>query len=169
MRSKIAFLNQVAPGEYRYHDLFRDFLEMELRRSGEREWAQAICRAAQILEARGNIAGALGLFTKVQSVPDIRRIAGAQGFALFEHGEIEVLAAAIDALPAGEQSEDAALLGLRGMLNASRGRFEAAEHDFISAIERSKEQELRLRLVYRYAIESVRRGRNCIALRTVCA
>ncbi len=28
VRASIAFLNEIAPGEYRYHDLFRDFLEM---------------------------------------------------------------------------------------------------------------------------------------------
>ncbi len=54
LRRRIAFLSEVAPGAYRYHDLFRDFLEAELRGSGEAEWLRAVCRAGKILAERGN-------------------------------------------------------------------------------------------------------------------
>ena len=164
LRSKIAFLNEPAPGKYRYHDLFRDFLETELRRGGEREFAQSLCRSAGILERREEFAGALALYSKAQSGTDILRIVDSQGFALFERGEREALASALEAIAPGTR-QDARILGIRAMIEASRGRFEAAEHDFLSAIELSGEDnDLRLRLVYRYAIESVRRGRDCSAL-----
>lgn len=163
LRTKIAFLNEPSPGQYRYHELFRDFLETELRRSGDREWAQAMQHAAQILERREEFASALLLYAKAQAATNVVNIVAAHGFSLFEHGEIEALATALDAVPQEVQHEDARILGIRGMIHAARGRFEAAERDLLAAIAQSRDDALKMRLVYRYALESIRRGRNCIA------
>ncbi len=50
-RADIAFLNETAPGEYRYHELFRDFLEAELRRRGEHEWTRSPVRRSRVARA----------------------------------------------------------------------------------------------------------------------
>ncbi|MFN2449442.1 MAG: LuxR C-terminal-related transcriptional regulator [Candidatus Baltobacteraceae bacterium] len=165
LRGRVAFLNEVAPGQYRYHDLFRDFLETELRREGEREWAQTVCKAAQILEAREDFGGALTLFAKAQSSADVLRLIDARGFALFERGESERLAASLEQVTEAQLSAHAAALGLKAVIEAGRGRFSLVERRFLGAIEGAAgDPDLQIMLVQRYAIELVRDERDCVPL-----
>lgn len=163
LRAKTTFLQETAPGEYRYHDLFRDFLEAELRRSGEREWTRALCEGARILDDRGDPGTALMLYTKARAGADIIRIVERDGFSLFERGEAEKLAEALETLPDDARRANAMATGLRAMIDSSFGRFEIAEPAFLAAIELAGGNvTLRLRLVHRYALELVRLGRDCI-------
>ncbi len=60
LRRSVTFLSTIVSGEYRYHDLFRDFLERELRRAGAAEWYAAHVAGAELLERRpGGEAAAL--------------------------------------------------------------------------------------------------------------
>lgn len=164
LRAKTTFLHEISPGEYRYHELFRDFLEAELRRSGEREWMRALCEGAGLLDRRGEAAGALVLYTKARAAQPIVDIIERHGFSLFERGEAEKVAQALDVLPDEVRRKSAMATGLRGMIDASLGRFEVAEGEFSAAIGlASGDDELRLRLVHRYAIELVRLDRDCVA------
>lgn len=164
LRLKLAFLSESSPGEYRYHELFRDFLETELRRTGEAEWARAVCRAANLLAQREQYADALMLYAKAHSSPDILEIVERHGFSLFERGQSEPLAAALAVLAEAARRSNATALGLRAMLDASRGHFELAEPQFLSAIDAAGDTALRIQLVHRYAIELVRNGRDCVGL-----
>jgi ATP/maltotriose-dependent transcriptional regulator MalT len=163
VRAKIAFLNEVSPGEYRYHDLFRDFLETELRRSGEREFIRALCDGASLLEQRDDYAGALVLYTKARANEHILRLVQHHGFSLFEQGASELLSSALTVLPENLRQNDATALGLQAMIDASRGHFEIAEQRFLRAIDRADDIALRLTLVHRYAIELVRNGKDCVS------
>jgi ATP/maltotriose-dependent transcriptional regulator MalT len=165
-RAKVAFLNEVSPGQYRYHDLFRDFLESELRRSGEREWIRALCEAAGILERRGERIDALTLYTKARADGEIVDIISRRGFALFEAGGSDAIAAAIAVLSSEPRQHHPVVLGLHAMVESARGRFDIAEPDFRAAIERADDSRLRVAIVSRYAIELVRQGRgqDCINL-----
>lgn len=164
LRHDVTFVTQLAPGIYRYHDLFRDFLESELRRSGEDAWLQALGAGAQVLESRANPAAALVLYVKAGAHADVLRLIERSGFSLYEHGEAQSLATAIDALPPPLRAGNAAVLGLRAMLEAARGHFDVAERGFLAAIESCADPGLRVRLVHRYAIELVRLGRDCAPL-----
>lgn len=163
VRGHTTFLSEVSPGLYRYHDLFRDFLETELRRSGQRQWEQAGCVAGELLERRGEYADALVLYTKCKSVDHIVDVLSAHGFALFEIGETERLAAALEVIPPDRRQSSAVCLGLHAMIEAGRGHFELAERGFIGAIaEAGEDRELTATLVQRYAIELVRHDRDCV-------
>ena len=163
LRGKITFLNEISPGEYRYHDLFRDFLETELHRTGEREWTRALCEGAELLEQREDTAAALGLYTKARAAQQIIEIIEREGFALFERGEATRIADALDVLPDATRSKSAMAAGLRAMIDASLGRFEIAERGFLTAIDLAKnDDDIRMRLVHRYAIELVRSDRDCV-------
>lgn len=164
VRGKIAFLNETTPGTYRYHDLFRDFLETELRRSGEREWKRAVREGAAILERRGQEAAALLLFAKAQAGEEIAAIVDRLGFSLFERGEGDTLATALSALHDDVRRSNPAALGLNAMLEAGRGHFDLAERDFKDAIALAEDPHLRAELVLRYAIELVRQNRDCTDL-----
>ncbi|HZZ64810.1 MAG TPA: LuxR C-terminal-related transcriptional regulator [Candidatus Baltobacteraceae bacterium] len=162
-RSKAAFLNETGPAQYRYHDLFRDFLETELRRSGEERWRLALSEGARLLEERGDYAGALVLYVKARAAPQLLQLIERDGFSLFERGEAGKLADALDILPLPLRSSSAVAVGLRAMIDAGLGRFEIAQRDFLNAIAQTeRDDELRMRLVHRYAIELVRSDHDCV-------
>lgn len=165
LRRNVAFLTASSSSEYRYHDLFRDFLEHELRRSGASEWYTAHVEAAELVEQRrGDEITALALFTKIGAVEPIVRIVEMHGIELLERGEGELLAAALDAVPEETRLDHSAVLGIRAMLDANRGRFDVAESAFLAAIDGAREVGLRAALLHRYAIELVRQGRDCVVL-----
>jgi LuxR family maltose regulon positive regulatory protein len=164
LRRSVTFLAVGPQARYRYHDLFRDFLERELRRMGERAWNAALVEGGGLLEARGDLVDALGLYTRAADAVAILSLFDEHGVRLFERGEAAVLAEALEAVPDEVRGENASALGLRAMLEASRGRFDRAELSFGGAIERAGKPELRIALVHRYAIELVRHGRDCVAL-----
>ncbi|MBV9439315.1 MAG: hypothetical protein JOZ24_04910 [Candidatus Eremiobacteraeota bacterium] len=164
LRRRVTLLTPVSATAYRYHDLFRDYLERELQRSGPEEWRRVLGFAGDLLERRGDAAAALRLFVRAEDAQAIVRVLEREGFALFERGEIEALTAALDALPDEARRASASALGLRAALDASRGHFDLAESGFLAAIERAAEGELRITLVHRYAIELVRHERDAIAL-----
>lgn len=164
LRNDVAFLTMLTPSTFRYHDLFRDFLEREVRRSGARRWFEALVAAAQLLEQRGDDADALALYTRAGANDAILALVRRDGFGMFERGAGETLAAALDAVPEQMRRDDAAALGLSAAIAASRGRFEIAEGEFATAIARAADRDLRITLVARYALELVRHDRDSIAL-----
>ncbi len=164
LRRSVTFLG-AGGAEYRYHDLFRDFLEHELRRAGASQWFGAHVDAGALLERRsGGEAAALRLYCKVGAADAIVRAVERFGVALLERGEGETVAAAIDAVPESRRAGNAAVIGVRAMLDANRGRFDAAERGFVAAIDRAADPALRVALVHRYAIELVRQDRESVSL-----
>ena len=164
LRRSATFLSTVS-NKYRYHDLFRDFLEYELRRTGATAWFDAHFEAGTVLQGReGASAAALAMYAKVGAAEPIVGIVEREGIALLERGEAETLAAALDTVPESMRRENAAVIGVRAMLDANRGRFDVAERGFVAAIERADEVDLRIALVHRYAIELVRQDRDCVEL-----
>ncbi len=165
LRRHVTFLTPASADEHRYHDLFRDFLEHELRAAGAAAWAQAHVDAGALLEARpGGEAQALRMYAKAGASDAVVRTIERAGVALLERGEGETVAAAIESIDESERHENPAVLGVRAMLDANRGRFDAAERGFVAALERVRDADLRIELVHRYAIELVRHDRDSVAL-----
>lgn len=164
LRRRVTFLTESDSGVYRYHELFREFLESELRRSGESNWRMALSAGGALMERRRDPAAALALFIRAREPEAIRRVVANDGFSLYERGESDLLLAAIAALPPAAIDADPAALGLRAMLDAARGHFDLAEPAFSAAIARANDSATRLTLVHRYAVELVRNDRDCIDL-----
>ncbi len=164
LRRGVAFLTETSPGQYRYHDLFRDFLESELLRRGPAVWQRALATGARLLEEDGDDVGALALYARAADAPAIMRIVERAGFGLLERGQAEGLEAALQAVPDTMRRERPAIVGLQAALNAARGHADLARSQFAAAIERANADDLRLALVHRYAIELVRQNRDCIGL-----
>ncbi len=134
LRRRVAFLTVTSASGYRYHDLFRDFLESELRRCGAAQWYQAHAPGGELLERGGDAAGALSLYAKAGVNDGILR--------LVEHGRLRPLRARSQprrsrrrwtGCPRRVRRENASVLGVRAMLEASRGHFELAERGFVAA------------------------------------
>ncbi|MBV8602317.1 MAG: hypothetical protein JO359_12200, partial [Candidatus Eremiobacteraeota bacterium] len=164
LRRSVTFLAEVAPGVYRYHDLFRDFLETELTRAGKNTWNEAVATAARLREEQGAIAEALRLFTRAADAENIVRIIEQHGIRLFERGGAELLDQALQAISDLPVRENASVLGAQALLEASRGHFDVAQPRLRAAIERAESTPLRIALVHRLAIELVRAERDCIEL-----
>ncbi len=126
----------------------------------EEAWKGALSTGARLLEDREDAAAALVLYAKAKDAPSILRIVESDGFALLERGQADALSTALEALPDESRWASPAALGLRATLEAARGHFDPAYRQFVAAIERAQGDKLRLTLVYRYAIELVRQGRD---------
>ena len=162
LRLQCGFIFALSETEFRYHDLFREFLETQLRRLGEAKWKGALTSGGDLLEARGDHAAALRLYTRAEDTNAILELISQHGFPLIERGDAEIVAAAIDAVPA--QRRNAAALGISAVLTANGGDIEVAEQLFRSAIEAAGDRALQIQLTYRYALELVRHERQCIDL-----
>ena len=163
LRRGASFINEVSPGIFRYHDLFRDFLESELRRAGGERWSQAHLRAARILEERGDVSRALALFTLAQDRASVIGLLSRHGEDLYERGDAESISAALALLDESDVS-DARILALKAISLSGRGHFDLAERDFLDAIARAGDGAVRLSIVHRYAIELIRNNRDAVAL-----
>lgn len=164
LQRDVAFLGEAGPDSYRYHDLFREFLLRELRRSGAAAWFAAFHNAIVLLEARGRDADALALAVRARDAESLLRIVERAGFALYEQGEAELLESALETLPDSTRASSAAALGLRAVLEADHGRFAQAEPAFAAAIAAAGDEQLRATIVHRFALELVRNERDCLAL-----
>jgi len=146
---------------YRYHDLFRDFLETELRRSSARDWRSVVARAAELLERRGDAAQALRLWTRIGDEPAVLAAIERYGFDLVERGEAETVAAALGVLGSEAREGHAIALGIGAMLAAARGRFDVADRMFLAAVPIARDPLTAWSLAYRHALVLVRHGRDC--------
>ncbi len=162
LRREASFISEVVPGVFRYHDLFRDFLDSELRRAGADRASSAHLRGASILERRDETARALALYTLAQDRESVARLLAERGVEVYERGEAEAISNAV-ALVEHAQLSDARVLAVKAMSLSGRGHFDAAERDFVDAITRANDAEIRLSIVDRYAIELIRHDRDAVA------
>ena len=163
LRRSLTFIAESSPSVFRYHDLFRDFLESELRREGEQRWVQANRDGGALLERTGDDAAALRLYTRAHDADSVLAIVERSGFRLFERGEGELLENAFEIVGEDARASNPVLLGLRASKAAARGHMDVAMRDFAAAIERA-DGLLRVELVHRYALERVRRSSDAVGL-----
>lgn len=131
---------QAAPVEYRYHDLFRAFLQTRAQRVlGETEWCEVLSRAGGLLDARGEVEGAADLYVRAA---DWQRLAGTvvrQADSLIARGRWRTVLDWLDAMPEPVQRSDPWLLYWKGMARvpqdsvAGRLLLEAAFEGFSDA------------------------------------
>jgi LuxR family transcriptional regulator, maltose regulon positive regulatory protein len=163
LRRSAGFISEISTGTFRYHDLFRDFLESELRRSGSDRWKITHLRGARILEDRGDAARALALYTLAADRPSVARLLAERGSDLYERGEAEAISAALALLDPADAA-DARILAVKAISLAGRGHFDLAERDFLDATARAQDAAVRLSIVHRYALELIRQGHDATAL-----
>ncbi|HEY8314205.1 MAG TPA: LuxR C-terminal-related transcriptional regulator [Candidatus Baltobacteraceae bacterium] len=164
LRRNVAFVTPVSQTEYRYHDLFRDFLEAQASQLGPREFAHILHDAARVLESLGRYADALALSARARDANGALRTLERAGFALIDRGNAEAVQSAVTLFDVPAFAGNAAVLGIRATLESNRGRFDIAERLFPEAIDRASHPALRAELTYRYAIALVRGNRDCTDL-----
>jgi len=160
LRHRVAFIAPHAerPRVYRMHDLFRDFILNRLELAGAGAANDRRLAIARAFERHGAHAGALSAFAKSEAYEDIERILNDRALSLFEEGHGDAIHAAIGALRESGRREPAVSVALRGLLEASSGRFEEAETLLRRAVQRTEDHSLRAQFELRLARVMINRG-----------
>lgn len=130
LRRTTSFIASDSETKFHYHELFREFLEQQLRERGVSRFREAAGKAAAILERSGNQEAALASYVQAQSWDDVVRLLQTAGFGLLDRDAIAPLEAALGALPRELRDGDPLVLGLIACVCAFRGRFSEAEAFF---------------------------------------
>lgn len=137
-----------------------------LRREGDER--EALIEAAVACERLGSFGDALGFYRRAGAHAAGRRILAAHGIALMDAGLADVVEASIDSLDSVEAAGPE-IKTLRAILDSQRARFDSAEAWFQLAIADAPDDDARLKMTYRYALDLLRRGRiDCIGLLEPC-
>ncbi|HEX4354017.1 MAG TPA: hypothetical protein VHZ95_13905, partial [Polyangiales bacterium] len=165
LRERTAFIFAESPRNFRCHDLFRDFIRREIERSGHRGFEAVHDRAARALESTGDLERALGAYVIAGARDDVRRVLETHGFGLLERARGDLVARAVEALDEPARRENARILAIRGMLQATAGKNARAEALFTRAIARAgDDRELVAIASLRLAILLANLGRDPEAL-----
>ncbi|HTA38771.1 MAG TPA: LuxR C-terminal-related transcriptional regulator [Candidatus Acidoferrales bacterium] len=137
LRERTAFIFAESPRTFRCHDLFRDFIRREIERKSHRSFESVHDRAARALESTGDLERALGAYVIAGSRDDVRRVLETHGFDLLERACGDLVTRAVDSLAESARRENARILAVRGMLQATAGKNARAEALFTRAIARA--------------------------------
>ncbi len=165
LRERTAFIFAESPRNFRCHDLFREFIRREIEREGHRRFEAVHDRAARALESTGDLERALGAYVIAGARDDVRRVLETHGFDLLERARGDLVAHAVDALDEPARRENARILAVRGMLQATAGKNARAEALFTRAIARAgDDRELVAIASLRLAILLANLGRDTEAV-----
>lgn len=117
---------------YQYHALFRDFLAARARRSlSAAEFQFLLRRAAELLEAAGEIVDAFALLQASGALDECSRLIVAHGEAMARCGRLHTLRGWIDSLPAERRTDSPWISYWRG--SCDLGSEPASARRFFSA------------------------------------
>ncbi len=151
LQKKTSFIVAEAPRVFKYHDLFRDFLEHQLKAEGQERYDRALEDAGQLLERVGRTDRALALYIQARDVNAMSRLLKSHGADLLDHGNIEVVERALTSLPAGVRSSESRVIMLSAQINVFRGRLSEAAGLYRSALTTESELDLRVDIACRFA------------------
>ena len=158
IRQRVAFIYKEGEGRYRCHDLFRDFLQFELRQRGEHEYREAQLRAAQALLESGRDALALAAFSQARAIDETLSIIERRGLELIEQGHGDVVSRATSLLPKDVQQRNPSVLAIRASAETAAGRFDSAEHLYKRAIALSNDETFKASAAIRLLVLLTNRG-----------
>ncbi|HEV8021008.1 MAG TPA: hypothetical protein VGP41_07065 [Candidatus Lustribacter sp.] len=154
-----AYLDDLGNGRLRFDELFRDFLLRRLRAEPVLE-RDALVAAAGAYERTGDTRSALAFYQRAAEPAAIARLVAGYGVALMDEGFADVVDAAIATLDRATFDGGPAVMLLKAIRDARFARFDSAEAWFQLAIAATAAgDDLQLRIVHRYALDLIRRGR----------
>ena len=142
-----------------FDSLFRDFLLERLHSAGPDVERDALVAAAAACEQNGDVRSAMTFYQRTNAPDDVSRLLAGNGVALMDGGFADVVDAAIANLDRNEFDGGPAIMLLKAIRDARFARFDSAEAWFQLAIAATDDDDLRLRIVHRYALDLLRRGR----------
>jgi ATP/maltotriose-dependent transcriptional regulator MalT len=162
LRRRAAFISLEADGVYRYHELFREFLEHELRSLGVEEYERVVKKIADICYRSGQITASLSLYSQIGDEYVVGRILLADGNDVFNAGHLEVLDAAMKAIDLERAPTETLILCAR--LRAAYGLDREAEALYRRANSRASSSDEKALVAWRFASHLARRQQLAEAL-----
>jgi ATP/maltotriose-dependent transcriptional regulator MalT len=151
VRRSTAFVSTERSGIFRYHDLFRDFLDNQLRLAGKAKYSAACSRAASLLAKTGDFTGALEVYSLAALESEIISLLEVIGLRLVDSGQMELVETILDQLEHSAEKRTPQVVALLGYVKRCRGDYAAADRLFRSSIESAHDPEIRGDLAIRYA------------------
>ncbi|MCC7161492.1 MAG: tetratricopeptide repeat protein [Anaerolineae bacterium] len=153
------FLTRLDREGYRYHHLFREFLQMRLRDTQPARYRHLLRQAAALFERRGKMDQAIEQWLSAGEPAEAARLIEIVAQEQYELGRWATLARWLDALPETVLSQTPILWLWRGMVSVELGASESAANSFDRAIHEFDRRQDALNLA-RALIESARHELN---------
>jgi hypothetical protein len=143
----------------RYDSRFDRFLRDRLAGWSDARRSAVVARSAVVLEATGDVAGALDLFVSIRRQHEILRLVEYYAFRPTQSAAAAALHDALAVLDSETLSANAAALTLRALSTALHGKSDVSETLFQHALACSRTPAQAARIRYLYGLELLRRGR----------
>ena len=137
MSEQNLFLQKIDEDTYRYHALFKVFLEKRLQVKDPERYRALNMRAADSFEKDNSFEKAIQHYQAIREVQKIAELLEEQGLTLLKDGKLELLEIQLETLPEKIQGNYPLLIYLKGEVFRYRSNYEAAERFYDAAIEKA--------------------------------
>ena len=128
------FVIRLQDAGFRYHNLFREFLQTRLRQVQAARYAGLLERAAQVYERRGKLDRAIEYWLAAKDFTNAARLILLVAEEYYERGRWKTLGRWLNAVSETVLRADPLLLLWRAIVEAEEGAMENAQHNFNEAI-----------------------------------
>jgi LuxR family transcriptional regulator, maltose regulon positive regulatory protein len=135
LTSKNLFIHQVGDRQFRYHALFREFLEDRLIINQPDQYRLLMLNSARFFEKNGLWEEALYCYEKIGQYDAAAAIMNEQGMQMLERGKLENLYERLSRIPFQEKQRYCCLLFLEGEVYRYRSLFKLAEASYELTIQ----------------------------------
>jgi DNA-binding SARP family transcriptional activator len=140
LKERNLFLQKVGNQQYRYHALFKDFLETQFQNNHPNQYTELHERCAQSFEKKEMWEEALYHYKKISQFKRIGSILIKQGSRLIERGKLESIFEYLKFIPAEELEKDNHLLYLMAEVYRYRSNYLVAEEYYQKAFTGAKKR-----------------------------
>jgi LuxR family transcriptional regulator, maltose regulon positive regulatory protein len=135
LTAKNLFIQKVGDCQYRYHALFREFLENRLITSQPVQYRGLMMNSAHYFEKKGQWEEALYCYEKIGQFRAAAAIMNEQGMELLEMGKLENLQERLAKIPMEDKERYCSLLFLEAEVYRYRSMYKQAEACYEKAIQ----------------------------------
>ncbi|MDF2903298.1 MAG: HTH-type transcriptional regulator [Bacillus sp. (in: firmicutes)] len=131
---KNLFIQKITDKQYRYHALFREFLEQQLRTNQQKSYHLLQERAARFFAENNMLEEALLHYEKINQTTAVAAILQEYGLKLLESGKLEALLERLVWIPNPEKDLSCTLWFLQGEILRYRSSYKEAEECYQKAV-----------------------------------
>jgi ATP/maltotriose-dependent transcriptional regulator MalT len=157
LRKSSSFLLPDGSDSFRYHDLFRDYLEHELRRRGDAVFRQTLIGAASKLVSSGSYDQGLTIYLTYRLTSHLDELLEKYGWLLLEAGSVDRVSSALNLIEKSVFAKSPILLSLQARIDDGAGVYDSADLLFERALALSWESEISALIAERWAVSLLNR------------
>ncbi|CAM3786497.1 BTAD domain-containing putative transcriptional regulator [Aeromicrobium ponti] len=137
---KNLFIYRIGDKQYRYHALFKEFLENQLKINNPHTFRSLHERSARYFERNKQWEEALNHYEKINVTEAVASILDALGFSMLENGKLESLYSRLLAIPDRDKDRFYSLWRLQGEILRYRCQYQEAEVCYEKAVRLADEK-----------------------------